>query len=112
MSNNPNNPCFWKPNDEACREFGSLDLAQEAGLYTSGQISTAQATFAGIALFQTLTQVFTMFRYRSQDWSGTSTDSFYKDWTTAPLNTINFWQISNMIYSWGKIAIYGTAFIF
>ena len=69
----------------------------------------ANGTFAVIAAFQVLTQVFQLFRYRAYDWSAGS-GTFYDDWGTAGLGT-NIWQYANLIYMYAKMAIFGTAMI-
>ena len=65
MSNDPNNPCFWDSQDDACKEFGKIDAIDGAAIFTAGQVMRANGTFAVIAAFQVLTQVFQLFRYRT-----------------------------------------------
>ena len=75
-------------------------------------MTRAQATYAGIALFQLGYVGLQTFRYRTKDWS-TGAGSFYDDWTNAgTLGTTNFWKIANQIFAYGKLAVFGPAFLF
>jgi len=58
MSNDPNNPCFWDSTADACKEFGKIDITPANAIFTDGQVMRANGTYAIIAAFQALTQVF------------------------------------------------------
>ena len=107
----PNDVCFWDSESDACKEFGSESAAAAGELYSSGMIAKANGTFAMVALFQTLTQVFQLTRYRTQDWTAGS-GSFYDQWATSGnLPTTNWWQRANQIFMYGKIVLFGPGFI-
>jgi hypothetical protein len=65
-----------------------------------------QLAFLTIALFNTAVPVMKMFRWRK---TVDGKDSFYVDWTSAMGTT--YWEYSNMVLDYGRMAIYGVAFL-
>ena len=71
---------------------------------------TGQIAFLTVALISFVVPALAQFRWRAPA-TGTNT-SFYNDWTTSTkLGSNNYWELSNMVYNYGMIAIWGVAVV-
>lgn len=69
---------------------------------------TGQIAFLTVALISFVTPALVQFRWRAP----ISSASMYDDWTISTnLGSTNYWELSNMIYNYGMIAIWGVAVI-
>ena len=109
----PNDECWWYPNTPECQTENSnakIVYINPEGYVSGGEVFLSQLSYMIIALVEVLAAVLITFRYRSQDWNGSTSDSFYKPYETHVGGT-NWWSLANMINSYGKLSIFGIAFI-
>ena len=109
----PNDECWWYPNTPECQTENSnakIVYINPEGYVSGGEVFLSQLSYMIIALVEVLAAVLITFRYRSQDWNGSTSDSFYKPYETH-VGSTNWWSLANMINSYGKLSIFGIAFI-
>ena len=63
-----------------------------------------------VALLEALSAFLIAFRYRKQDWLGSASDSYYKQYETHVGGT-NWWSLANSLNTYTKLIVYGTGFI-
>lgn len=106
------NTCWWYPNSPECQQTVVFD--EDFGKpepYSHLEVLMAQISFALVAVFEISTSSMFAFRYRSRDWTGSASDSYYKPYDTHVGGT-NWWGLSSLISYYSRIAVYGVAFVF
>ena len=79
--------------------------------YSEGEEMTANINYLLMASVEIAATVLFMFRYKSVSWTGDSTKTYYDAWIPRDGET-NWWEIGNMILDFGKLALWGVAWIF
>ena len=107
----PNNICWWYPNDPSCQDQSGQQLIwAEPERYTSTEILVAQISYIMVALLEAISAFLIAFRYRKQDWLGSASDSYYKQYETHVGGT-NWWSLANALNTYTKLVVYGAGFI-
>ena len=105
--------CFWYPGSEECAAQRAAAVVVEPDyMHTSNEVLQGQITYLAVALENVLIAALTEFYFRDQDYQGTdSTKGFYSNYDTVFTGSRNYWQYSNMLLQYSRIAIFSVAFI-
>jgi len=82
-------------------------------MYSESEEMTANVNYLLMASVEIAATVLLMFRYRKVSWAGDSTKNYYTVWmeTFGGADT-NWWEVGNMILDFGKLSLWGVAWIF
>ena len=108
--------CKYFPDSDPCQP---VEVVEEVRVFyrpalDEQAVRKAEYWILGTIIFDLLTALLTLLRYRTQDWrAGVSTTDFYNDSIVANIyGGINFWRFSNLVLSHGKIILYTFLLLF